>query len=56
MAIDSKINNNTDDSPSSSDFFVCDDGEEISADLQNNGLEDCTAMAMVVMTPVRAME
>lgn len=40
MAIDSNTNN-TDDLPSSSDVFVCDDGEEISADLQNNGLEDC---------------
>ena len=36
VAIDSNTNN-TDDSPSSSDVFVCDDGEEISADLQNNG-------------------
>jgi hypothetical protein len=39
MAIDSNTNNPDD--PSSSDVFVCDDGEEISADLQNNGLEDC---------------
>jgi hypothetical protein len=41
MAIDLNTNN-TEDLPSSSDFFVCDDGEEIPADLQNNGNEDCT--------------
>ena len=41
IAIDSNTNN-TVDSPSSSDIFVCDDGEEISVDLQNDGNEDCT--------------
>jgi len=41
MAIGSNTND-TDGLPSSTDFFICEDGEEISADLQNNGLEDCT--------------
>ena len=39
VAIDSNSNNNED---SSDNTFTCDDGEVISLDLQNNGIEDCS--------------
>ena len=39
VAIDSNSNNTED---SSDDTFTCDDGEVISLDLQNNGIEDCS--------------
>ena len=40
VAIDS-TNDEMDDSLAESEYFVCEDGEEISAELQNNGFEDC---------------
>ena len=39
VAIDSNSNNTED---SSDNTFTCDDGEVISLDLQNNGIEDCS--------------
>ena len=36
IAMDSSSND------SNEDFFICDNGEEISSDLQNNGFEDCS--------------
>ena len=35
IAMDSSSNE------SNEDYFICDNGEKISSDLQNNGFEDC---------------